>query len=195
MSSPATSFRLFYPDSNTLTVASFNDITGTAIMPASMVDGPAANGFKSKDVTFASAVEPLFATPTFVDAAHPVAVYLTRNDSGTFRKVIDESLFNQSVPGRPTIAVTVLQENLLYTASDLGGGFKSYAVKVPIAATAIIKSAGKDPITGATLDGNNILFRWQGPVPTELEVEADITDSPDTAGFFAIGVTNATTYA
>jgi nucleoid DNA-binding protein len=195
MSSPANTFRLFYPDSNTITAASFFDLSGTALVPTTMVDGPQVNGLKSKDVSFASLVEPLFVNPTFVDAANPVPVYLTRNDSGVVRTVIDESLFNQTAPGRPTVAITALQENLLYIASDLGDGFKSYAVKTPESAVCIVKDAGKDPITGAALDGNHILFRWSGPVPTALEVEADVEDIADPAGFLPIGITNITTYA
>ena len=194
MSSPATSFRLFYPESNTVTAALFHDAAGVALTPASFADGPVADGMKSKDVAFASAVEPLLVTPTFSDAANPVALYLTRNDAGTFKKVLDESVFVPATPGRPT-PKNDKSQFLLYTATDIGGGIKTYAVEAPGAAVAIVKDAGKDEITGENLPGNNILIRWSGPVPTAIEVEADVEDITDPAGYFPVPHTNITTYS
>ena len=58
MSSPATSFRLFYPDSNTLNAVALHDATGAALTPQTFADGaddPA--GFKSKVLTFAAAAQ------------------------------------------------------------------------------------------------------------------------------------------
>ena len=196
MSSPATSFRLFYPDSNTINAVSLFDATGAALTPQTMADGSGDPvGFKSKVISFAAASEPLFATPTFADPATPVALYLCRDESGVFKKVLDESVFNSASPGRPTIGVTALQEHLLFVPTDLGSGVKTYAVKAPGSPVAIIKDAGKDPITGADLDGNNILIRWSGPVPTLLEVEADIEDITDPDGFKPEAFSNITTYA
>ncbi len=196
MSSPATSFRLFYPDTNTVNAVALHDATGAALTPQTFADGaddPA--GFKSKVLTFAAASEPLFALPTFSDPANPVALYLCRDDSGVFKKVLDESVFDSASPGRPTIGLTVLQEHLLFVATDLGGGIKTYAVKAPGSPVVLIKDAGKDPITGLDLDGNNILLRWSGAVPTLMEVEADIEDITDPAGFFPVAFSNITTYA
>lgn len=196
MSSPATSFRLFYPDTNTVNAVSLFDATGAALTPQTIGDGagdPA--GFKSKVLTFAAAAEPLFVTPTFTDPGSPVAVYLTRDDSGTFKKVLDESVFDSATPGRPTIGLTAVQEHLLFTATDLGGGIKTYAVKAPVSPVAIVKDAGKDVVTGEDLEGNNILLRWTGQVPTLVEVEADIEDITDPGGFFPVAFSNITTYA
>ncbi|MFZ4790828.1 MAG: HU family DNA-binding protein [Candidatus Competibacteraceae bacterium] len=196
MSSPSTTFRLIYPDTNTVNAVNLFDPTGAALTPQTVADGsgdPA--GFKSKVLTFAAASEPLFVTPTFTDPASPVAVYLCRDDSGVFKKVLDESVFNSASPGRPTIGVTALQEHLLFAPTDLGGGVKTYAVKAPVSPVAIIKDAGKNPITGADLDGNNILLRWTGVVPTLLEIEADIEDITDPGGYFPIPFSNITTYA
>ena len=196
MSSPATSFRLIYPDTNTVNTVALHDATGAALTPQTVADGaddPA--GFKSKVITFAAASEPLFAKPTFASPGSPVSLYLTRDDAGVFKKVLDETTFNNAAPGRPTIGVTALQEHLLYTATDVGGGIKTYAVKAPVSPVAIVKDAGKDPITGLDLDGNNILLRWSGVVPTLVEVEADIEDITDPDGFFPVAFSNITTYA
>ena len=196
MSSPATSFRLIYPDTNTVNTVALHDATGAALTPQTVSDGaddPA--GFKSKVITFAAASQPLFASPTFANPASPVSVYLTRDEAGLFKKVLDETTFNSTSPGRPTIGVTALQEHLLYAPTDLGGGITTYAVKAPVSPVAIIKDAGKDPITGADLDGNTILMRWSGVVPTLVEVEADIEDITDPGGYFPVAFSNITTYA
>lgn len=196
MSSPATSFRLIYPDTNTVNAVALHDATGAALTPQTIADGtgdPA--GFKSKVISFVAASEPLFASPTFADPANPVAVYLCRDDSGTFKKVLDETVFNSASPGRPTIGLTALQEHLLYAPTDVGGGIKTYAVKVPTSPVCIVKSKGNDPITGDKIDGNDILFRWTGVVPTLLEVEYDIEDITDPAGMLPLDTSNITTYA
>ena len=48
---------------------------------------------------------------------------------------------------------------------------------------------------GLDLDGNTILLRWSGVVPTLLEVEADIEDITDPGGYFPVAFSNITTYA
>lgn len=195
MSSPSTEFRVFYPDSNTLTTLNVYDPNGAALTPQSVTDGagdPA--GFKSKVITFASASEPLFITPTFSNPAAPVSLYLTRDDAGTFKKVLDESVFSPAEPGRPTPKGDQ-QQWLLYTATDQGGGIKTYAVKAPITPVAIIKPLSKDPVTGATRYGNDFLFRWQGVLAPFIEVDVDVDDIIDPAGFFNTPVSNITTYA
>ena len=197
MSTPATSYRLFYPaDSNTLNAVTLFNAAGNTLIPQSITDGtgdPA--GYKSKIISFAAASEPLFATPTFADPGTPVSLYLCRDDSGTAKKVLDESVFDPINPGRPTAHVTSAQEYLLYAATDIGGGVKTYALNAPANPVSIIKDAGKDAITGADLDGNTILLRWSGLVPTKIEVECDIEDITDPGGYFPIGQTNVTTYA
>ena len=196
MSSPATSFRLIYPDTNTVNAVALHDATGAVLTPQTIADGSGdPSGFKSKVITFTDASEPLFAMPTFADPASPVEIYLTRDDTGVFKKVLDESIFDSANPGRPTIGLTALQEYLLFVPTDLGGGIKTYAVKAPASPVAIIKDAGKDVVTGEDLDGNNILLRWSGPVPTLLEVEADIEDITDPGGYFPVAFSNITTYA
>ena len=196
MSTPATSFRLFYPDSNTVTGLSLFGPDGAALAPQSVADGsgdPA--GWKSKVLAFAAASEPLFATPTFQDPATPVSLYLCREDGGTFKKVLDETKFDSASPGRPTPAVTSAQEFRLYAATDLGGGVKTYAVKTPGSPVALVKPLGKDPITGAMRLGNDILLRWSGEVPARIEVEGDVEDITDPAGYVPLAVTNLTGYA
>jgi len=196
MSTAATSFRLFYPDTNTVSAATFFDPTGLSLIPAAITDGtgdPA--GWKSKAITFAAPVAPIFAAATFTDPANPVAIFLCRDDAGVFKKAIDETVFNAATPGRPTIGITNAQEHLLYTATEASAGIYTYAVKAPVAPVCIVKDAGKDEITGAPIDGNNILFRWSGQVPTKVEVEADVEDITDPTGFFPIGVSNITTYS
>ncbi|MDQ5908047.1 MAG: hypothetical protein QG599_138 [Pseudomonadota bacterium] len=196
MSSPSTTFRLFYPTSNTLTAVSLFDATGAALLPQTLADGtdnPA--GFQSKVLTFTAASEPLFATPTFSDPNSPVSLYLCRDDAGAFQKVLDETVFNSAEPGRPTPAVTAAQEFRLYTATDLGGGIKTYTVKAPVAPVALIKALGKDPLTGELRLGNDILLRWNGDVATAAEVEADIEDITDPRGYLPFPIINRTTYA
>ncbi len=196
MSTPATSFRLFYPDSNTVTTLALFGPDGAALTPASVADGsgdPA--GWKSKVLTFAAASEPLFATPTFQDPAAPVGLYLCREESGIFHKVLDETAFDPASPGRPTPAVTAAQEFRLYAATDLGGGVRTFAVKTPLNPVALVKALGKDPLTGAPRLGNDILLRWTGEVPARIEVECDVEDITDPAGYVPLAVTNLTSYA
>lgn len=195
MSTPATSYRLFYPDSNTVTGLALFAPDGAALTPQTLADGSGdPSGWKSKVITFAANAEPLFVTPTFQTPASPVAVYLCRDDAGTFKKVLDETVFNDATPGRPTPAGNASQY-LLYTATDLGGGVKTYAVKTPETVTPIIRKKAKDPVTGAPRYGNDILLRWSGLVPSAIEVECDVEDITDPSGYFPVAVSNVTTYA
>ena len=195
MSSPSTTFRMFYPDTHTVNSAAFFAPDGSALTPQTMADGTGdPSGFKSKVITFASASEPLLVTPVFANPASPVSLYLCRDDAGTFTQVLDETVFNPVAPGRPTPKNDASQF-MLYTATDLGGGIKTYAVKTPGSPVAIVKAKGRDPITGLDLDGNDILIRWSGPVPTLAEVEADIEDIADPQGFLPFAFSNVTTYA
>jgi len=79
------------------------DSTGAALTPQTVTEGADdPDGFKSKVLAFAATSEPLFITPTFSNPAAPVSLYLTRDESGTFKKVLDESVFSPAEPGRPT---------------------------------------------------------------------------------------------
>ena len=198
MSKSSNSFRVFLPDTNTISALALYDATGALLTPASITDGTGdPSGFLSKVVTFATAVEPLFATPTFGNPAAPVSIYLTRDEAGDFYQVLDESIFNAAAPGRPTPAVTAAQEYLLYETltnhATTGGAI--WTVKAPAAPVAIVKAKGKDAITGEVLEGNDILFRWTGKCPSLIEVEADVEDITDPRGFVPVELENVTTYA
>lgn len=196
MSKPSNTFRLFYPDTNALNSAVLHDVSGAIQVPQSMTDGvdnPA--GFKSKVIAFATATESLFAAPVFSDPENPVPVYLTRDDAGLFYKVMEETGFVPTNPGRPTPAITGAQEYLLYETTGIVNGGTVYSVKTPTNALALVSSKGSDPLTGETIPGNDILFRWFGTVPTRIEIEADVEDIVDPRGFVPVPLDNVTTYA
>jgi nucleoid DNA-binding protein len=196
MSSPSTTFRVFYPDTNTVTALNLFDASGAALTPQTLADGaddPA--GFKSKVLTFAAASEPLFATPTFAIPESPVSLYLCRDTAGVFNQVVDETVFDSANPGRPTAPVTSAQEFRLFTAVDNGNGTFSYTVKAPSEPVSLIKALGRDPITGEPRLGNDILVRWSGDVAPLAEVEADIEDIVDPQGYLPFSFTNVTTYS
>jgi nucleoid DNA-binding protein len=196
MSTAATSFRLFYPDTNTINSVSLFDAAGAAVTPQTVTDGAGdPPGYKSKVITFAAASQPLFATPTFANPAAPVSLYLTRDDAGVFTKVLDETVFNPATPARPTPALTAAQENLLYTATETTPGVFTYAVKAPVTPVSIIKPYTKDPVSGAPRQGNDILIRWLGVVPGMAEIEVDVEDILDPLGFVPVSTSNITTYA
>ena len=72
------------------------------VCAASLTDATDASTGYAKVLAFAATSEPLFITPTFSNPAAPVSLYLTRDESGTFKKVLDESVFSPAEPGRPT---------------------------------------------------------------------------------------------
>lgn len=98
MSSPATSFRLFYTDTNTLNSVSFFAPDGSALTPQTIADGSSdPAGFKSKVVTFAAASEPLLVTPTFAIPGSPVSLTVK-----SFRTGVIGFAFNlQCIPPFP----------------------------------------------------------------------------------------------
>lgn len=195
MSKASTAFRVLHPNTSSISSLVAYDATGAMLTPASYVDGtgdPAGN--LSKVLTFATGSEPLFITPTFANPAAPVPVHLTRIEGLDLYKVLNESIFDGANPGRPTPAVTAAQEHLLYeTLSNAANGGSIWTVKVPASPIAMVSATGKDPITGDTLEGNDILFRWSGKCPTLVEVEADVEHIADPLGFVPIELQNATT--
>ena len=194
MSTAATTFRMFFPQAcNLESATTFHNAAGQVVAaPIAWTTGPSENGLASHDMTFAEAVEPLFVTPVWTDPLNTGSIYLCRNDAEVLTKVIDETAFNSADPGRPT-PKNDKSQFLLYTETVVSPGVKTYAVEAPTAAVAIVKDAGKDDITGENLPGNNILIRWSGPVPTAIEVEADVEDITDPAGYFPVPATNITT--
>ena len=47
----------------------------------------------------------------------------------------------------------------------------------------MVVESGRDPVTGLDLDGNDILIRWSGPVPTLAEVEAGRVSAKEVTPF------------
>lgn len=199
MSLPFTHFRLFYPDSNTITALNIYDPNGAALTPQTVADATEGAldpvGFKSKVLIFDNPEsQPLFVTATFSNPAAPVSLYLCRDNGGsTFTKVIDETLFNPADPGRPTPKGDQ-QQWLLYNEVGTESG-TIYTVKEPVNPVAIIKPLAKDPVTGEMRYGNDFLFRWQGVLASFIEVDVDVDDIIDPTGFYATAVNNITTYA
>jgi DNA-binding protein HU-beta len=203
MSKASTSYRIFYPEDvahpNPLVAFTLYDQDG-AIVPHNVgatTFSENVGGWRYADTTLASAAEPLFVTPVVTNPGLGTpACFLTRDESGTFYQVLDETVFDGANPGRPTSAITAAQEHLLYeTLSNAANGGSIWTVKVPVSPVSLISAKGKDPITGDLLSGNDILFRWTGKVPTLVEVEADVEDIADPRGFVPVELTNATTYA
>ena len=196
MSKPSNSFRVYHENTNSLSALAVFDATGASLTPLSIVDTAILGGPIGKEITFAANCEPLFVTPTFTNPAAPVPLYLVRAEGEVNYKVIDESVFDHANPGRPTPAVTAAQEFLLYeTKSNAANGGSVWTVKVPVEPVSLVSARGKDPITGETLEGNDILFRWTGKCPSLLEVEANVEDITDPRGFVPVELENVTTYA
>lgn len=202
MSKSATHFRVYYPEDaeapNPLVSFTLYGQDGAVVGhdPGNVTFTDNVGGWRYADITLASASEPLFVTPVFT---HPEqgspAVYLVRNEGTDHYRVLDELVFDSANPGRPTPAITAAQEYLLYeTLSNRNGG-AVYSVKVPVSPVAIVRARGKDPISGETLEGNDILFRWTGKCPTLIEVEADVEDITDPRGWVPVELDNVTTYA
>ncbi len=183
----------------TLTGVTLYDINGAAVPGVTFADSSTGIGtpeHKIYTATTASPVAPLFCTPVFATPQDVQPVYLVRNEGGARYKVMAETLWSSAAPGAPTPPVTAAQEYLLYEQlSDNGVGTTTYGVKVPAAPVSIVKARGKDPITGETLEGNDILFRWQGKCPTLIQVEADVEDITDPRGWVPVELENVTTYA
>lgn len=194
MSAPATSYKLFYPDTNTVTALDLFAGNGSALAPQSIADetSPPA-GWKVKTIAFASAAEAVFATPTFQNPNAPVPVYLTYHDDvgGNDLNVLDGLPFATAAPGRPTPRG---EHAINYTASVQENG-QTWTIKTPDLFIPKVKQRTKDPITGATLYGNDFTLLWSGVLPDAIQVQCDVEDITDPAGFQDVAYTNATTYA
>jgi DNA-binding protein HU-beta len=192
MSTPAISYRIYHADSNTLTALSLFTGAGLALTAQSTVDGtddPA--GWKSKVVTFANPTEAVFITPTWQTPASPLPVYLTRVNGGVDTNVMDESTFTTSAPGRPSPRGEYC---LQYTAT-LVGTVNTWAIVAPLAMTPKIIARTRDPLTGERVYGNDFRMLWGGKFPENVEVQCDVEDITDPAGWFDVAYTNVTEYA
>lgn len=193
MSALASTYTLFYPNSNTITALALFSGDGTALTPQSVTDE--ANppvGWKAQHITFADNAHAVFATPTFQNANAPVPVYLTYSN-GQFN-VLDNIAFDPAAPGRPTPRG---EHAINYTATPGGGEVEQFlwTLKTPTEFTPKAKPRTKDPVTGLKRYGNDFLMLWRGVLPDCIEVQCDVEDITDPAGFVEVGYTNVTSYA
>ena len=204
MSKPFNKFRVYYPEDvanpNPLAAFTLYDKDGAVVPhdPGSTSFTNNSGGWRYAETTFTGNVEPLFVNPVFTDPSRAPAVYLIRDEGAmALWNVLGESWFSYAEPGRPSPAITGNQEYLLYetlgTNPTTGGSL--WTVKAPASPVSIVKAKGKDPITGETLEGNDILFRWSGKCPGLIEVEADVEDITDPRGWVPVELENVTTYA
>jgi hypothetical protein len=123
---------------------------------------------------------------------------MTPTSPSNERSVMTEEPWDDDNFGRPTPAITAAQEFLLYETLANHPTHRRQPLDrqgPPLPPVSIVKARGKDPITGETLEGNDILFRWQGKCPTLIQVEADVEDITDPRGFVPVELENVTTYA
>jgi nucleoid DNA-binding protein len=146
------------------------------------------DGWDRKNITLSEAAELIAVTPVFANPAAPVLVYLlfTAPDA-SLKNVLDNSVFTVAHPGRP--APRGGQENAYTVANGV------WTLKTPANFDAKIKPRTKDAITGVPLFGNDFLMLWTGTNPTAIQVQVDVEDITDPAGFFDVDYTNATTYS
>ncbi len=204
MSKPFDKFRIYYPEDpanpNPLVSFTLYDQQG-AVVPHDLGATTFTNnsgGWRYAETTFTANVAPLFVTPVFTHPAQGApACYLCRYEGGTdIWNVLGESWFSYADPGRPAPPVTAAQEYLLYeTLGNAANGGSLWTVKAPLSPIVMVSAKGKDAITGETLPGNDILFRWSGKCPSLIEVEADVEDIADPRGFVPVELANITTYA
>ncbi len=147
----------------------------------------AGDGWDRKNITLSEPAELIAVTPVFANPAAPVAVYLTYDDAGAKKNVLDNSVFTVANPGRPTPRGG--QENAYTGVNGV------WTLKTPTNFDAKIKPRTKDAITGVPLFGNDFLMLWTGTNPTAIQVQVDVEDITDPAGFFDVDYTNATTYS
>lgn len=146
------------------------------------------DGWDRKNIVLTEPAEIIAVTPIFADPAAPVPVYLlfTAPDA-SLKNVLDNSVFTVANPGRP--APRGGQENAYTGVNGV------WTLKTPTHFDAKIKPRSKDPITGVPLYGNDFLMLWTGTNPTAIQVQVDVEDITDPAGFADVDYTNATTYS
>ena len=181
------------------------DISGAELPITAELYGNSGNGtsiplYQRWTFTTPTASEPIFINPVYTNPALAQGCFLCRGEPGPLDYlVLTEELFDEHAwaTTRPTPAVTGNQEYLLYEtlANHPTTGGSIWTVKAPADPVSIVKAKGKDPITGETLEGNDILFRWQGKCPTLIQVEADVEDITDPRGWVPVELENVTTYA
>ena len=150
----------------------------------------AGDGYNRKSITFASAVEAVFANPVFADPNTPVPVILAYESGGKLYNVLDNV---ELVSGRPAVSsrpAPRLSHLPLYTKAA-----GVWTIAAPEQFTPKIKARTKDPMTGDVLYGNDFSMLWYGVVPNAIQVQCDVEDITDPAGWFDLDYTNATTYA
>ncbi len=197
MSTPSLNYTLFYPETNTITALSLTDGLGATLTPASVTDVASPPiGWKAKSLEFAAPVEAVFVAPTFQNANAPVPVYLTYPVTGPDAdiNVLDYTiLFNPMAPLRPTPRPDMRINYTAETGEDLS--LKRWVIKEPLDFLPKVKRRSKDLVTGLPLTGNDFLLLWRGVLPDCIEVQCDVEDITDPAGFFSIPVSNITSYA
>jgi nucleoid DNA-binding protein len=191
MSRLSQAYRLHYADTNTMTSLKLFNGAGVELTPESITDHEGPSGWKYKSISFAEAVEAVFATPTWQNPNAPVPVYLTIPGDGDFG-VLDEVEFHAGDPCRPTPKG---EYALQYESSDLGGYGHTWHIIAPTYFTPRITPRTKDPLTFEKLYGNDFRMLWTGKFPDHIEVEVDVEDITDPAGFSPVPYTNVTGYA
>ena len=150
----------------------------------------AGDGYNRKSITFASAVEAVFVNPVFADPNAPVPVILAYESGGKLYNVLDNVELVSDRPAVSSRPAPRLSHLPLYTKA---AGVWSIAVPEQFAPK--IKARTKDPMTGDVLYGNDFSMLWYGMVPNAIQVQCDVEDITDPAGWFDLNYTNATTYA
>ncbi len=148
------------------------------------------DGYSRKSITFASAVEAVFANPTFSNPNAPVPVFLAYESGGKLYNVLDNTELANDRPAESSRPAPRLSHLPLYTKAA-----GVWNIATPEQFVPKIKARTKDPMTGDVLYGNDFSMLWYGVVPNAIQVQCDVEDITDPAGFFDLDYSNATTYA
>lgn len=202
MSFPTTLHRAFYRDlGNAITAAKLYDPNGAEINAAISDGTNDPVGFKSIVFSTGSMVEAVAMDSTFQNPNDPQPVYLcyaTPEEivNGTIThwdNVLDNSLFDNMAPGRPTPF-----GNQIINYTGVGGenpAMRTWTLRPPEQFTPKIRQRTKDALTGVKLYGNDFSMLWYGVSPNAIQVQCDVEDITDPAGFVDVAYTNVTTYA
>ncbi|MFZ1641282.1 MAG: HU family DNA-binding protein [Candidatus Contendobacter sp.] len=200
MSALATTYRLYSSNTNPLQNFSLDDANGIAKPYTSWAQQPDENGLAVWQLEYAEPTECVFATPIFTDPNNPVPVYLAAlsTDGLNYIHTLSGQVFNSvsASADRPTAYGAHYIGYVKSASADPVTGHYSWAIKVPAQVTPKIKARTKDPLTGVKLYGNDISMLWYGPLPLGLQIQCDVEDITDPAGWFDLSdVTNVTGYA